>query len=66
MANAGERADQKSVVAAASSVVSSLNAKILAMQKEMEIIKTTLQRERIEHQQAKDQLDEIHKKKKSA
>jgi outer membrane murein-binding lipoprotein Lpp len=64
MANAGERANQKNVVAAASSVVSSLNAKILSMQKEMEIIKTTLQRERIEHQQEKDQLDEILKKKK--
>jgi hypothetical protein len=34
------------------------------MQKEMEIIKTTLQRERTEHQQVKGQLDEILKKKK--
>ena len=64
MANAGERMDQKSVVAAASSVVSSLNSKILSMQKEMEIIKTTLQRERVEHSQVKEQLDQMLKTKK--
>ena len=54
---------KKNVVAAASSVVSSLNAKVMAMQKEMEIIKTTLQRERAEHQETKAKLDEMLKSK---
>lgn len=56
MVNVGDRTAPKNIVAAASSVVSSLNAKILATQKELEVIKVALQRERAEHQEAKKKL----------
>jgi hypothetical protein len=36
--------------------VSSLNAKILATQKELEVLKVALQRERAEHQETKKSL----------
>jgi hypothetical protein len=44
------------VVAAASSVVSSLNSKLLATQKELEIVKAALQREREEHLETKKKI----------
>lgn len=56
LANATERSTPKNVVAAASSVVSSLNSKLLATQKEMETLKIALQREREEHQETKSKL----------
>lgn len=56
MVNVGDRTAPKNIVAAASSVVSSLNTKILATQKELEVIKVALQRERAEHQEAKKKL----------
>ncbi|MBI5377954.1 MAG: hypothetical protein HZA82_04960 [Thaumarchaeota archaeon] len=56
MVNVGDRTAPKNIVAAASSVVSSLNAKILATQKELEVLKVALQRERTEHQEAKKKL----------
>ncbi|MGQ0771268.1 MAG: hypothetical protein ACT4NT_00645 [Nitrososphaerota archaeon] len=56
LANATERSTPKNVVAAASSVVSSLNSKLLATQKEMETLKIALQREREEHQETKNKL----------
>jgi len=62
MANAAERSAPKNLVAAASSVVSSLNAKLLATQKELEMLKVALQRERADHQQTKSKLDEFLKK----
>lgn len=65
-ANVGERTDPKNIVAAASSVVSSLNAKILAMQKELEVIKVALQRERAEHQEAKKRLAALEPQKEKA
>lgn len=61
MANVGNRTAPKNVVAAASSVVSSLNSKLLATQKELEMLKIALQRERSEHQQTKNKLDELLK-----
>jgi chromosome segregation ATPase len=56
LANATERSTPKNVVAAASSVVSSLNSKLLATQKEIETLKIALQREREEHQETKSKL----------
>lgn len=56
LANATERSTPKNVVAAASSVVSSLNNKLLATQKELETLKIALQREREEHQETKSKL----------
>jgi putative ABC transport system permease protein len=56
LANATERSTPKNVVAAASSVVSSLNSKLLATQKELETLKIALQREREEHQETKSKL----------
>lgn len=56
MVNVGDRTAPKNIVAAASSVVSSLNAKILATQKELEVLKVALQRERAEHQETKKSL----------
>ena len=61
-ANAADRAAPKNVVAAASSVVSSLNSKLLATQKEMEMLKIALQREREDHKETKDKLDKLLKK----
>lgn len=56
MVNVGDRNAPKNIVAAASSVVSSLNAKILAAQKELEFLKVALQRERAEHHETKKSL----------
>jgi chromosome segregation ATPase len=56
MINIGDRTAPRNIVAAASSVVSSLNAKILAAQKELEVLKVALQRERTEHQETKKSL----------
>ncbi|MEW6588410.1 MAG: hypothetical protein AB1299_04520 [Thermoproteota archaeon] len=64
MANVGNRTAPKNVVAAASSVVSSLNSKLLATQKELEMLKIALQRERTEHQETKNKLDALLKEKK--
>lgn len=61
MANAANRVAPKNVVAAASSVVSSLNSKLLAAQKELETLKIALQRERMEHLETKRKLDELQK-----
>jgi len=63
MVNVGDRAAPKNVVAAASSVVSSLNTKILAAQKELEVLKVALQRERAEHQEAKKRLSALEPQK---
>ena len=52
----GDKTAPKNIVAAASSVVSSLNAKILATQKELEFLKVALQRERAEHHETKKAL----------
>lgn len=56
LTNATERSTPKNVVAAASSVVSSLNSKLLATQKELETLKIALQREREEHQETKNKI----------
>lgn len=61
-ANAANRAAPKNLVAAASSVVSSLNSKLLATQKELEMLRIALQRERADHQETKNKLDELLKK----
>ncbi len=62
MVNAPDRTAPKNVVAAASSVVSSLNSKLLTTQKELEMLKIALQRERVDHQETKNKLDELLKK----
>ncbi|WP_042685641.1 hypothetical protein [Candidatus Nitrosotenuis chungbukensis] len=64
MVNVGDRTAPKNIVAAASSVVSSLNAKILATQKELEVLKVALQRERAEHQETKKILAALESQKK--
>lgn len=63
MVNVGDRTAPKNIVAAASSVVSSLNAKILATQKELEVLKVALHRERAEHQEAKKKLAALEPRK---
>jgi hypothetical protein len=59
MSNVGDRATPKNIVAAASSVVASLNTKLLAAQKELETLKIALQRERADHAETKKKLDDL-------
>jgi chromosome segregation ATPase len=56
-----QRHDTSNIVAAASSVVASLNNKLAAMQKELEVVRLALQKERAEHRQTKDKLSELTK-----
>ena len=63
MVNVGDRTAPKNIVAAASSVVSSLNAKVLATQKELEFLKVALQRERAEHHETKKSLAALESQK---
>jgi len=59
IANVGDRSTPKNVVAAASSVVASMNSKLLATQKELETLKIALQRERADHAETKKKLDDL-------
>jgi chromosome segregation ATPase len=64
LSSAGRVGASKNVIEAASAVVAATNTKLQKAQKEIEVLKQTLERERIEYIKTKKQLDEIQKSKK--
>lgn len=56
--------ESKNVIEAASAVVASMNDKLRAAQKELDVIKRVLEKERKEHQETKRELEELKKESK--
>lgn len=55
----GSKKESKNVIEAASAVVASMNDKLRAAQKELDVVKRVLEKERKEHQETKQQLEEL-------
>jgi len=64
LSSAGRGGASKNVIEAASAVVASTNAKLQKAQKEIEVLKQAIERERNEHLKTKKHLDELQKLKK--
>jgi chromosome segregation ATPase len=61
LSSIGSKKESKNVIEAASAVVASMNEKLRAAQKELDVVKRVLEKERKEHQETKHQLEELKK-----
>jgi len=61
LSTVGKNVDTKNIVEAASAIVASTNQKLHMAEKELEIIKKLLDKERKEHREAKNQLEKLRK-----
>ncbi len=61
LSSIGNKKESKNVIEAASAVVASMKDKLMAAQKELDVLKRVLEKERKEHQETKQQLEELKK-----